>query len=79
MASCYKCGVSGASNRRTVSTGFSIGNWVSKRSYGASTRSYFGLRTVCDDCAASIDKWSNIKWALIFATVGIILLMKILS
>jgi hypothetical protein len=55
MASCYHCGRNGASYRRKVQTGQSQTSWTSKKSYGSSSRTYYGLRTVCEDCAISID------------------------
>ncbi len=56
MANCYCCGRSGANFRRNVSTGSSFGSWGSSRSVGSSSRTYYGLRTVCEPCAARIDK-----------------------
>lgn len=61
MASCYHCGSSGSNYRRWVKTGFSSGFWVSKRSSGSSSRNYYGLRTLCERCAANNDKWRAIK------------------
>lgn len=56
MASCYCCGTSGATYRRNVRTGTSYGSWTSTRSYGASSRNHYGLRSVCEKCAAQIDR-----------------------
>lgn len=77
MASCYKCGSGGANYRRYVNTGVSFGSWTSRRSGGSSARSYYGVRSVCEGCAAAIDKWRNIKWAFIFFMIGLFLLAKI--
>lgn len=77
MASCYRCGAKGSDFRRTVKTGFSVGNWVSKRSYGTSTRSHFGVRTVCEHCAISIDK-SDLRTTIFFQLVGIGILLYFL-
>ncbi len=74
MASCYLCGRSGSEYRRTVHTGHSFGTFVSKRSYGSSSRNYYGLRTVCENCAASIDKWKAIKTTLFLAGLALVLL-----
>lgn len=56
MATCYLCGRAGADFRRTVETGRSHGYYYGKRSTSYSTRTYTGLRTVCEDCAFDIDK-----------------------
>ncbi|SHG95624.1 SH3 domain-containing protein [Chryseolinea serpens] len=68
MVSCYRCGAPNANYRRTIYTGFSTGGWWGKRSYGS--RTYYGLRPVCRDCAKSIDRWNIIK--LIFWVVVIV-------
>jgi hypothetical protein len=65
MASCYHCGKSGADYRRTVTTGFSRSNWVSKRSYGSGTRTNYSLRSLCENCAISVDKSNAISSAVI--------------
>ena len=64
MATCYRCGASNANYRRTTNTGFSNGNWSSKNSYGSSSRTYYGTRSVCADCAKIIDTWNIIKIVL---------------
>lgn len=79
MASCYHCGTGGASYRRNVNTGTSFGSWVSKRSYGSSSRSYYGLRSLCENCAARVDKWRHIKWTFIYIVIGIIMLYNIFN
>lgn len=79
MASCYICGDSGASYRRTVTTGKSFGSFWSKRSYGSSTRTYYGTRTVCESCAASIDKWNIVKTCFFLVLVAAFLLYQILK
>jgi hypothetical protein len=61
MASCYRCGAPNANYRRTTYTGFSTSSWTSKRSYGSGSRTYYGVRSVCEECAKSIDRWSTIK------------------
>lgn len=70
MATCYRCGAPNATYRRTTYTGFSTGSWWSKRSYGSSSRTYHGVRSVCQDCAKTIDTWNRIK--LIFWIVVIV-------
>lgn len=55
MANCYLCGNGNANYRRTVSTGTSYGIYSGRRSTSSSTRVYFGLRSVCEDCASKID------------------------
>lgn len=77
MASCYHCGKSGANYRRNIMTGYSTGSWVSKRSYGTSSRNYYGLRTVCENCAARIDKRNAIKTTVVLVLVAICLLYYI--
>ena len=77
MASCYHCGKKGASYRRYINTGSSYGGWVSNRSRGTSYRSYYGLRTLCESCAARVDKWRNIGWSIAFFIIAIILLSNI--
>lgn len=55
MASCYHCGRSGSSHRRTVGTGRSFGTYYGKNvSY--STRNYYGTRSLCEKCAFDNDK-----------------------
>jgi hypothetical protein len=71
MASCYHCGRSGASYRRTVTTGYSTGSWTSKRSYGSSSRTYQGLRSLCEDCAAQVDKKNAISVVLLLGLVAV--------
>ena len=56
MATCYCCGRSGANRRRSVSTGSSHGSWSGTRSFGSSSRSYYGVRTVCNVCSDRIDR-----------------------
>ena len=74
MASCYYCGKPKSDYRRNVSTGYSIGSWVSKRNFGSSSRTYYGLRTVCENCAADIDKARAIKtvFFLFLLSLGLI-------
>jgi hypothetical protein len=56
MASCYHCGKNGSSlHRRNVTTGSSKGTYYGK-SVSFSSRTYNGLRTLCEDCAFSHDK-----------------------
>ena len=77
MASCYHCGASGADYRRTVTTGFSTSQWSSKRSSGSGTRTNYGIRTVCESCAASIDKSNAISSSILAIIVFIGLLCYI--
>ena len=77
MATCYRCGAPNANNRRETYTGHSKGNWWSSRSSGGSSRTYFGVRSVCDDCAKSIDTWKTIKF--IFSIIGIIIMVLLFS
>jgi len=77
MATCYRCGAPNANNRRETYTGHSKNNWWNSRSSGSSRRTYYGVRSVCDDCAKSIDTRKTIK--LIFSIVGIIILVLLFS
>ena len=55
MASCYHCGKNGSQHRRNVTTGSSNGTYYGK-SISFSSRTYNGLRTLCEDCAFNHDK-----------------------
>ena len=74
MAACYHCGAGGANYRRNVSTGSSFGTFVSKRSYGSSSRTYYGLRTVCESCAADVDRQNLIGRIITLSIVIIVML-----
>ncbi|MDR1225728.1 MAG: hypothetical protein LBK47_02365 [Prevotellaceae bacterium] len=56
MTICYVCGCSGATYRRKVYTGHSVGTYTGKDSYGNGVRSNYGVRSVCKQCAARIDE-----------------------
>lgn len=71
MATCYKCGAPHANYRRTTYTGFSTGSWWSKSSYGSGSRTYHGVRSVCEDCARSIDRWSRVKTIFWIAVIAL--------
>ncbi|MBT1685128.1 SH3 domain-containing protein [Dawidia soli] len=72
MATCYRCGVPNANYRRTTYTGYSSGTWWSKRSYGAGSRTYYGVRSVCQDCARTIDRGNTIRFIFKIAIGAII-------
>lgn len=58
MATCYHCGCSIRPNegyRRKVQTGTSTRIYISRRPGGSYGQSY-GLRTLCQECATTIDK-----------------------
>ncbi len=75
MASCYLCGDRNADYRRNVSTGSSYGIYNGSKSTSSSTRVYFGIRSVCEDCAARVDL-GRARGRLIGAiAMGIILLV----
>jgi hypothetical protein len=60
MATCYICSSSYASNRREVYTGQSHRvNYGRRVSFGNSQ--YYGMRSVCDDCAYRIDIRRNLR------------------
>jgi len=73
MATCYRCGAPNANYRRTTNTGFSTGNWLSNRSYGSSSRTYYGVRSVCQECAKAIDRWNTIKLIFWIAVIAILI------
>ena len=74
MVGCYICGTQGADYRRTVYTGHSVGSWFGRRSSGMSTRTHYGPRTVCEGCAAQMDKGHQMRWAFIYLANGLLLL-----
>ena len=57
FSQCYFCGPSvQGTHRRWVTTGYSNGMYISMRGRGGgSSRVYTGLRTVCGNCAATLD------------------------
>lgn len=69
MVSCYRCGAPNANYRRTTYIGTSRNRWLSRHSYGLGSRTYYGVRSVCENCARTIDRWNRIK--LIFWIVAI--------
>ncbi len=71
MATCHKCGAPNAIYRRTTFTGYSRGGWLGNSSYGASSRTYYGLKSVCENCARSIDRWNIIKTIFWIAVVAL--------
>jgi hypothetical protein len=80
MASCYQCGQNGAEYRRTVVKGKSNGTYYGKRTT-YSTRTYSGMRTVCEDCAFAIDKARLILniiglWIISLALIWLIVKFK---
>ena len=81
MASCYHCARQGADYRRNVVTGRSRGTYYGKKNTSFSTRTNSGLRSVCEDCAFSIDKSRLIQsvtiiWILAVIMIGLILYYK---
>jgi len=69
MATCYRCGAPNANHRRTTYTGSSTGSWWSKRSYGSGSRTYYGVRSVCQDCANAIDTRNRVKLFFLIAVI----------
>jgi hypothetical protein len=78
MASCYLCGDRNADYRRNVNTGSSYGTYYGKRSTSSSTRVYFGIRSVCEDCASRVDL-GRARLRLIGAIALAVLLIVILT
>ncbi|MBB6130147.1 hypothetical protein HDF22_004286 [Mucilaginibacter lappiensis] len=64
-ASCYKCGQNGANYRRTVQTGYAQTYYYNSKRNTSSTRTYFGVRSICEGCAYSHDKSKAIRFLLI--------------
>jgi hypothetical protein len=79
MANCYQCGRSGATYRRAVYTGSSSGGWVSTRSSGSSSRSYSGVRSLCESCAARNDASKQRNRAILYVIGGIVIIYFILK
>jgi hypothetical protein len=80
MASCYHCGKNGSQHRRNVTTGGSKGTYYGK-SISFSSRTYNGLRTLCENCAFSHDKGiitSGIigRWIIVAILIYIIIRYK---
>lgn len=75
MASCYRCGAPNANYRRTTNTGYSRSSWWGSRSYGSGSRTYYGVRSVCQECAESIDRWNTIKGVFLLVVIAIALFM----
>lgn len=73
MANCYCCGNKNASFRRTVSTGYSVGNWGGNRTYGTSSRLYYGTKNVCEKCAKRIDKKNAINRILFLLFIALLI------
>lgn len=59
-------------------TGYSTGSWVSKRSFGTSSRNHYGLRTLCEYCAAQVDRRNAIKTTAVLVLVAVCLIYYIL-
>jgi len=64
MASCYKCGQSGASYRRNVQTGKSSTVYSGKRT-STSTTTHYGTRSLCEGCAYYNDKAAAVLFLLL--------------
>src|SRR5260370_28055394 len=83
MAHFYQCGAAIPSDqphfRRDVYTGGSRGSWLSRRSFGASARTYHGPRTLCAVCAGRHDRAAKIKGVVIVALVVLVLIAMIAS
>lgn len=74
MVNCYRCGGPNANYRRTTFTGASKTSWTSRRSYGTGSRTYYGVRSVCEDCAREIDRQNsrkNIFWIAAAIILGV--------
>lgn len=89
MAGCYLCGTSlakGQGLRRNVRTGTSVMGLFSTPPTiflialaviagikVPSTRSYFGLRTLCPACAQRLDAQRSLRRKILFLVIGLIL------
>ena len=70
MANCYICGASEACYRREVYTGRSSG-WGFGKRITSSVRSYYGVRSVCAECAKGIDSRNKIG-CVVFLIIGVV-------
>ncbi len=79
MAHCHQGGAfipaDAPQYRRDVYVGGSRGSWWSRRSFGASTRSYHSVRTLCASCAKVHDTVRTIMAVLVI--VGVLLLLVV--
>jgi hypothetical protein len=81
MRHCYRCRaeITEGGARRELQTGSSRrSSWSSRGSSRGSTVRR-GVRTVCESCAASIDRWNAIKMILIGAVVAAVLAFVIVA
>jgi hypothetical protein len=75
MANCYICGTPYARHRREVYTGKSNRvNYGRRISFGNS--SYYGVRTVCSDCAKKVDQTGDFR-VVFWQSVAIIILLYV--
>jgi len=83
MAHCFRCGTYMAPTathfRRKVKTGSSSGGWVSARSAGSSSRSYYGMRSLCAACADAHDRTLQLKVWIVIAVVALLVMMAVLQ
>ena len=81
MRHCYTCDapIAGSGFRREVKTGSSTVTHVGKKSRSQSSGTKKGLRTVCEACAAKIDKAKRLKIILIAAAILLWLAISLLS
>lgn len=79
---CFACGRTIAGDqlrfRRYIQTGLSFGGFLSGRSHGTSVHSHFGVRTVCQACAAAVDL-SNARAIKALKILALIFLAAILG
>jgi len=78
MASCYICGQNGSNYRRTVITGYSTGSYHGKTT-SHSSRTYYGIRTLCENCAFNHDKRKIVKGIILRWVIVIILVIFIFN
>lgn len=55
MASCYKCGQLDSYHRREVQTGRASSTYSGRYTSTRNT-TYYGIRSLCEDCAYSFDR-----------------------
>lgn len=81
MASCYICGQYIGRNegyRRRIKTGDSLGFSFGRRIV-PSTRTYYGVRTLCQNCATESDKREKYKTLFWIVVIGGVILLGLLG
>jgi hypothetical protein len=78
MKSCYNCASSPANYTGYVQTGYSISNSFGKKTTSSSVRTYYGRKSFCESCAASMAENSAKSSAAFAILVFCILLIYLI-